>query len=673
MTLSAEKIIYEMSFADLAQIRTFSSASLTDTSPQNQPATVTTINERSIKLSGARNLNELLEIYVPNMQIIRAFSTGDHVGIRGFSGTRDEKYLLLVNDKIMNYRTLEGAESERHVMLMGDLYQVDVLRGPGSVIYGPGALSGFIQLKTHTGFTFEGTQIRLHQTFIEEASKFELLHGHKFSADTATFLYYGASNEEGAGRNDAPVVFGSKLLDYDAGDEVELDFVKDRHYAKVKHKFHFDLSSGNNQFWMRFTKDGLRQIALKQTLDTGLDVPLHPSRQNETEQFTAFNRYLQEFDELNIEYSLSLQHSQLKARRDYRTFRREDQETELFTRVLATWDKGDHSFALGTEASYEFFDNTNSGLLGDKLHWDVFSMGVMAENQWRISDKWTNFIGFRADTHRYTDWLLSPRWVLIYNPRVGETIKFSVSRSLRRSSDIFLRADGLDGKQAPEESLDSVELRYEKQVNENFNFASSAFFEVLSTVDVFQSNQSLIGRYKIAGLEFEAEYETEKWQTIFSHSFTKLIEGDEKAEVNPSHFTVEPKGYGNELANWSNHLSKLSVIYEANKKWQFNSSLIVYWGFPGSEDLANYNSFERTPGPGFAGLVDPGVNKPFGANVYLNMGAQHKFNNNIVGRLNLHNVLGWLDADLNKRNYRRIEDNYRSVAPAINLTLEYNF
>src|SRR5262245_49081402 len=62
------------------------------------PAAVTRITKEDIWRSGARNLDELLEIFVPNLEISRHHWEQQHLGLRGIINDREDKYLLLVND-----------------------------------------------------------------------------------------------------------------------------------------------------------------------------------------------------------------------------------------------------------------------------------------------------------------------------------------------------------------------------------------------------------------------------------------------------------------------------------------------------------------------------------------------------------------------------------------------
>ncbi len=123
------------------------------------PASVTTITEEDIRLTPARNLNDLLEVYVPGASWVM-HSEGAHPGIRGIISDRNTKFLLLVNGKVMNQRAHGGVVTELDDWDLGDVAQIDVLRGPGSVTYGPGAIAGVISIRTKSARNFTGTTLR---------------------------------------------------------------------------------------------------------------------------------------------------------------------------------------------------------------------------------------------------------------------------------------------------------------------------------------------------------------------------------------------------------------------------------------------------------------------------------------------------------------------------------
>jgi iron complex outermembrane receptor protein len=116
----------------LSRVRVITST-LTPTPIQLVPAKTTVIGSTAIAKSGARHLNELLEIYTPNTQLISHNTHLNHFGMRGIISDRDDKYLLRVNDKVMNNRMFAGAESERDLPLLDDLRTLTTVHGPASI------------------------------------------------------------------------------------------------------------------------------------------------------------------------------------------------------------------------------------------------------------------------------------------------------------------------------------------------------------------------------------------------------------------------------------------------------------------------------------------------------------------------------------------------------------
>ena len=197
-----------LSIEDLMNIEVKSTATLTETKPRLVPAAVTTITEEQIKASGARSLFELLDIYVPNLQWIRQHWESDHLGLRGIINDRDDKYLLLVNGRNMNERTHFGAMSERDLVLLRDIHHIDVVRGPGSALYGPGAVSMVINIITHNASTFQGTEVITRLGAVEEFYSAEVKHGQlSDDNDGGVFVYAGIGKYVGASKYDAPQIF----------------------------------------------------------------------------------------------------------------------------------------------------------------------------------------------------------------------------------------------------------------------------------------------------------------------------------------------------------------------------------------------------------------------------------------------------------------------------------
>ena len=139
------------------------SATITTASSQAEklsevPVPTTLISEEMIHNSGARNLQELLAIYVPGMNIVDC-NDDINISMRGIYSNGQEKILFLLNGHRMNSYCTSIAAPD-FSMSLEKLKQIEVLRGPASSLYGGVALTAVVNLITKQGADVDGLQLR---------------------------------------------------------------------------------------------------------------------------------------------------------------------------------------------------------------------------------------------------------------------------------------------------------------------------------------------------------------------------------------------------------------------------------------------------------------------------------------------------------------------------------
>ncbi len=149
-----EEIFGELSLKDLLEIE-LSSGSFLELDMMKSPVSMTIITSEMVKLSGARNISELLEIFVPGFQYMYNRWYGTLWGLRGIANDRNTKIIFLVNGHKMNTQARDGFQGETVLGLMNDIERVEVLRGPAGVIYGSGAIAGIVNLVTKSNSSSE--------------------------------------------------------------------------------------------------------------------------------------------------------------------------------------------------------------------------------------------------------------------------------------------------------------------------------------------------------------------------------------------------------------------------------------------------------------------------------------------------------------------------------------
>ena len=76
--------------------------------------------------------------------------------------------------------------------MLSDIHHIDIVRGPGSALYGPGAISMVINIVTYNAGTFQGTTVTSRMGAVEEFYSGEVKHGQKFDDnDGGVFAYAG--------------------------------------------------------------------------------------------------------------------------------------------------------------------------------------------------------------------------------------------------------------------------------------------------------------------------------------------------------------------------------------------------------------------------------------------------------------------------------------------------
>ncbi len=698
---------FDLSIEQLMEVEVDSTATLTESKPRLVPAAVTTITEDQILASGARSLFELLDIYVPNLQWWRNHWEPDNMGLRGILSDRDDKYLLLVNGRAMNERTHYGALSERDLVLLTDIHHIDIVRGPGSAMYGPGAVSMVINIVTHNSETFEGTEVTTRLGAIEEYYSTEIKHGRKFDdEDGGIFAYAGIAEYHGADKYDAPQVFGFDFpttpVD-DPGtidvDESDAPLPQDGHlkgkpftYVAVNDgeahrdlpplKLYAEMIRGNWNVWARYTRGGKQFFWPTSTLIrspygwSGSWILPYEDCTYGYQQATGFIGHSTELNEkTNLDTSFSYDMFDFE-NRVHTWMNNAHREDKYIGKATVRHDiNNQHKVAVGTEVLHGEYGFNSPGwpnvenTLGEG-RWSTNMYSGFGEYQWTINDQWTTFIGGRVDDHTYTNTMFSPRAALIHTPTEKDTYKLMWSRSVRANYEEELKKAGIHNSRP--EKLDNIELRYERKHNENLDFAASAFthynLELIGWSNA-ADGQSVVGTLKEWGIEAEAQYHTERTKILISHGFTKMLDF-ELAEPNMIvsdpliQFSAHPYGYGDDLQRWANHITKITAQHQLNEQWTVDGSLRIYWGFPGLKDYAEYNA-DNSGYP-----LD--WKRAYRKSCYLNLGLNYKHNENFSVHVHGYNLLGMFEKDLNKRNYGgEGYADFRSHAAAVGISAIY--
>lgn len=156
-------------------------------------------DRRTLNLYGVLSLADLLQAHQPGVVIGEHDRTSRLIGVRGVLIDNNAKTLVLHDGASMNMRVHFGAiGSTLAVPLIGDIEQVEVILGPGAIVHGSGAISGFINVMRPTGITRPGFWGRASYAS-GDTRTLELSYGGLLSErhNVDYFLYFGHADNEG--------------------------------------------------------------------------------------------------------------------------------------------------------------------------------------------------------------------------------------------------------------------------------------------------------------------------------------------------------------------------------------------------------------------------------------------------------------------------------------------
>ena len=157
------------------------------------PGARTIVERERIQESGATTLREALRL-VPGVQVQDSNGTGGsdislNLSVRGLTARLSPRSYMLQDGIPISYAPYGQPQLSLAPVALGNLESIDVVRGAGSVRYGPQNVGGIINFTTRA----------IPKTFAAEASIGTEIYGHNGNTKTSPSLFVGGTNESGLG------------------------------------------------------------------------------------------------------------------------------------------------------------------------------------------------------------------------------------------------------------------------------------------------------------------------------------------------------------------------------------------------------------------------------------------------------------------------------------------
>lgn len=654
---SGEEDLFDLSLAELMDIEIDVPATITEKDPLKTPASVTTITADDIARTPARNILDLLEIYVPGALYMN-HSVGPLPGIRGILVDRPYKFLVNVNGINVNIKSHYGARLELLNWDLNDIARIEIVRGPGSVTYGPGAVGGVINIYTKSAQQAPGVQLGGAYW-----GKYDTIDG---------FASYGDENENGSvygyfsvadTQGTRPDLFGvdsstSGYVGNPGGPyspNPPFTYLAD-FYGQPQIKAHVDLRPKKDwRVWTRYvtSSSALTQgSAIQYQLD-GQWKDFRQSRYRYLQTALENRKPLSDVFELKSVFGFSsidvhnvekYSGSIVNDRESLQNIGWIWSENEYFTRLMLNYrpEAGKIKAGVGVELSYDTIGpawgkDADEGLrLADGIisgpssqaygtgyrqvteasnryfavgnGWETWSYALLGELNVKLNPRTTALLSARLDKHSFTDHMFSPRFAWIRELASDRYLKLIAQRSVRINTQEELFMTHVMGGENDPEILDTLEAIYSHRLSERLSLQTSAFFNRNDVIawDWNQRRSAPVGTLQTAGLEIETEYEKDNLRWGLNHSYVKQLDWDLADNVAVSGISysdyyvdagsgVIVTSNGNDLNNWSNHATKLFTnVGLLRGKLSLHADLRALWGFQGRQD--GLEALERAGG-----------------------------------------------------------------------------
>jgi outer membrane receptor for ferrienterochelin and colicins len=202
------------------------------------PVPVTVINSKMITNIGAKTLKDVLVTYVPGITFVQDQNEVNVAG-RGVYGSSQQKMLILLNGHRLNSRAYSMANPDYSISL-DKIKCIEVLRAPGSSLYGNVALSAVINIITKKGSDVNGVQFSAGFGNYGQ-KKFSFLLGEEFEDDDSDLLLWGNWYQSDGEQKGSAILDGFKDGGaYDVGMNLKLanfNFLATQRYAKYIEPF----------------------------------------------------------------------------------------------------------------------------------------------------------------------------------------------------------------------------------------------------------------------------------------------------------------------------------------------------------------------------------------------------------------------------------------------------
>jgi len=603
--IQADDALWDMSLEDLGKVRVTSIASGTDTPLDKAAAVASVITDDDILAMGATDINQVLET-IPGLHVksISAAVPPKFI-FRGITSFYNSQTLMLVNGIPVTTLFTGNRSQVWGGMPVKAIKRIEVIRGPGSALYGADAFAGVINIITKSRKDINGTQVGIRIGSFDTKTSWLQHGGTHHDYEVALSLEYQSTDgwkeiveADGIGAS-GPVSTGVKAT------EMRVDITKGNWSSRAGYQGRRGLSTA---------------VGLAQVLD--------PNARFDSDRINLDSRYLLKhiIPNLDIESQISYYfntqevatnptlfpggvfpgfpdgvigapgYKEQQARVNINSLYNGFENHFIRTGIGGFWGdlfettelkNFDLDFSLipappfVPKGSLVDVSDTVDVFLPEK---DRKSYHLFVQDEWQFADNWALTSGLRYDHYSDFGGTTNPRLSLVWATTDSITTKLLYGRAFRAPSIVELFATGnpvaLGNPDLDPEIIDSYEFAFSHQINAKVLYRANLFYYNIKDYIIVSGVPGELaqnqGKRQGQGSEFEFEYKVSQKLKLFG---------------NYAYQKSEDKDTSKATGEAPNHQAYVRAQWKADNKWLFTPQI----NWVGKQRRVDGDAREPTP------------------------------------------------------------------------------
>lgn len=534
------------------------------------PAAMYVIDPYDIQRIGARSIPEALRI-VPGLHVARIDARRYAITSRGFNGIFSNKLQVLVDGRSVYEPSFAGVYWDQQDTIMEDLEKIEVIRGPGAMLWGANAVNGVINIDTKSARDTQGTLLS-GGAGTEERYFGQARYGDQINDDTWFRVWTKYNNRDesydpatGGGETDHwDAAYGGFRLDHNGADNARFTLIggftatSDMHLTMTEPipDTHFG-TSGEEYIGEIYSGHILALVDRDLQSDNGWRLQGYFDTNHRAE---FGNRETRQTVDMDFKYHLK------------------------------PGETHDLLCGLGWRFSHLHMGSPDYMTL-DPVENDLHLFTAFAQDTITlVPDHWFALIGTKVEHNDFTGFEAQPSARLWWTPCEHQTLWASISRAVRTPSVVerdititrafadtgllgggppsgsYLPIQVLGNKHLESEELVAFELGYRHEFDEVLTLDFAGFINRYNNLVCFRSTSPTTSEYvndgsaESYGVELAARWKVDdNWSIDGSYSYLNM--------------SVHNSSSASDERDSPQHQFNIRTHYALNDQWQFDAAL----------------------------------------------------------------------------------------------------